>query len=305
MFAGDFPDFYFNALALLLPLKSLVKKDNSIARDIFITIFESIIRTYQESEDKEGETAFFTAINEAIIRIVKSTQQTYSFLVTTLIEMTMKTEKYLDIHPDDLKILPANGILFLESQIMHLMERDKMLENEQEESQEEVERPSKRQKLEENYTKHQQHWLKLIELNYQLKEYEVITGIFMEKLNLRQDIKAQLLRCIDFEAEGKHKDARSIYKQLLIANDYRNQHEKQFYYNSYFNCLANLSDWKEVLQDVQQQLGGYNEIWNENTPFYQNTLLPQLIKGELRITLNNEQDDMFFAVSFDYLASIL
>jgi hypothetical protein len=286
-------------LALLLPLKSLVKKDNSIARDIFITIFESILRTYNESEDKEGEIAFFTTINEAIIKIVKSTQQSYSFLVTTLIEMTMKTEVYLNIRPDDLKILPANGILFLESQIMHL-EKEKLAVDEQEsQDDEDTGRPSKRQKMDENFTKYQQHWLKLIEYNYQIKEYEVITGIFMEKLNLRHDIKAQLLRCIDFEADGKHKDARTIYQQLLIANGYRNQHEKQFYYNSYFNCLANLSDWREVLEDVQQQLSSYDEVWDEDNFFYENTLLPQLIKGELRMTLNDEQDDKFLDVSFD------
>lgn len=301
---SDLPDFYFNALAIMLPLKALVKKDKAIARDIFIAIFDSIIKAFSESGDKDGEKAFHAAINGSIGDIIQSTKQPYSFLVSTLIEMTVKSGTFLNLNPAMLSnILPVSGILFLESQLLHLNKRCDLFEQVKsnqvanDDDDEEMERSAKRQKIDNDYTK-QQHWIKLVEYNYQLKDFDVISGIFTEKLNLQSDDKIYLLRAIDLESNGKHKDAQSIYKHLLTSQDFKNQHEKDFYYNSYFNCLANLNDWEEVKNEVQQQVDCYNEIWTSNLPFYRNTLLPQLMKGELRMTLNNDINHEFISVSF-------
>lgn len=297
---GDFPDFYFNTLAILLPLKALVKKDRTIARDIFITIFDSIIKTFEMSADKDQEKEFYVAINASIVNIIKSTKQSYSFLVSTLIEMTIKSGKFLNLQPTMLaNILPVSGILFLESQLLHLNGNCEFFNTIDDEH------CAKKQKVDVDYKK-QQHWIKLIEYNYQLKDFEVISGIFTEKLDLKSGVKISLLKAIDFESNGKHKDAQTIYQDLLTSQAFRNQHEKDFYYNSYFNCLANLSDWETVKNEVQQQLDSYNEIWSKDVPFYQNTLLPQLMKGELRMTLNNQINHAFIAVSlFTFLISYL
>lgn len=296
---GDFPDFFFNALAILLPLQALVKKDNTIARDVFITIFDSILKTFEESQDGDGEKGFYNTINESVTIVMKNTKQSYSFLLSALIEMTIRSDKYLDIKPESLgNIFSINAILFLESQLINLGKHEP-LELSQDDS-EDSQRPSKRQRIDYDEIK-LQHWMKLIEFNYKMKEYEVINGIFTEKLKLKPEIKISLLRALDSETNGKYNDATLVYENLLKSQAYQNDTEKDFYFNSYFNCLANLSDWESAIPEVQNQLDDYEEIWRKKFPFYQNTILPQLIKGELRKTLQNKQNDGFLQVLEDWI----
>lgn len=293
---GDFPDFFFNSLAILLPLQALVKKDSSIARDVFITIFDSIVKTFEESLDDDGEKVFYDTINKSVTVVMENTKQSYSFLLSALIEMTINSDKYLDINPDSLgNILPVNGILFLESQLVHLNKREIQGENSQDELGE-SQRPSKRPRIDFDEVK-LQHWIKLIEYNYKMKEFEAISGIFTEKLRLKSDVRIRLLHAIDFEANGKHEESMKIYQSLLQAKAFQNLTEKDFYYNSYFNCLANLSSWETAIPEVQKQLDDYDEIWEKKVPFYQNTILPQLIKGELRKVLKDKDNEGFLQVS--------
>jgi hypothetical protein len=134
-----------------------------------------------------------------------------------------------------------------------------------------------------------------------MREFEVINGIFVEKLKLESDVKISLLRALDCETNGKYNDAKLIYENLLRAQAFQNDTEKDFYYNSYFNCLANLSDWESTIPEVQKQLDNYDDIWQNKIPFYQNTLLPQLLKGELRKTLTNKDNEGFLQVLEEWM----
>lgn len=298
---GDFPDFFFNTLAILLPLQALVKKDSSIARDVFITIFDSIIKTFEESQDEDGEKGFYNTINKSVTFVMENTKQSYSFLLSALIEMTIRSDKFLEIKPESLaNILPVHGILFLESQLVHLNKnKANHIEFSQTES-EDSQRPSKRQRIDFDGVK-LEHWMKLIEFNYKMKEFEVINGIFVEKLKLNSDVRLSLIRALDLETNGKYTDTMSIYENLLKKQAFQNDTEKDFYYNSYFNCLANLCNWESTIPEVQKQLDDYDEIWRRKIPFYQNTILPQLMKGELRKRLDENQNEGFIQVLEDWM----
>lgn len=294
---GDFPDFFFNTLTILLPLQALVKKDSSIARDVFIAIFDSIVKTFMESRDEEVQRLFYNTINQSVTIVMENTKQTHSFLLSALIEMTIMSDRYLEIKPDSLRnILPVDGILLLESQLLHLNNQDTLGEFSQGDT-EDSQRPSKRQRIDYEDVK-LEHWMKLIEFNYKIKEFEVILGIFTEKLKLPSDVRLSLLRAVDYETNGKYKDAMSVYETLLREHAFQNTTEKDFYYNSYFNCLENLSNWEATIPEVQNQLDDYEEIWRNKTSFYQNTILPQLLKGELRKTLTNNRNEGFLQVKY-------
>lgn len=284
---GDNPDFFFNDLAILMPLQALVKNDNVIARDIFISIFQAINDILTKVDAPENaQKEFFDSINNSVMSIMQQTKHTDPFLMATLVQMVMKSNKYLDISPDvlvnvaTLNNMMVTGALFLESQIKHLL----IGADEQRE-----ENVAKRQKLDEDGRKHK-HWLKLIELYYKMNEYEVVAGIFTEQLNLIPEIRSQLNNAIDYEASERFVDANVIYQRLIQGNVARNANEKEFYYQSYFNCLSNLSDWREITREIRLQFHTYNEVWDKNIPFYKETLLPHLIKSELRMVLDAHID---------------
>ena len=294
---GELPDFFFNSLAILMPLQALAKKDNSIARGIFISIFQSLVDILKES-DEDAEKNFFVSINKSIMSIIQQTKNSDPFLLGTIIEMAMKSEKYLEISPNVLSNVAVMnnmnvaGVLFLESQIIHLMSETN--ENEDEE-------PNvKRQKTDRDNTT-LNHWLKLIDLNYKMSEYEVVCGIFTEKLYLEPAIKDQLITAIDFESSGQYVDASKAYQQLIIKTHAHNASEKEFYYQSYFYCLEQLSDWREITKEVRLQFDNYDEVWNEDIPFHKETLLPHLIKSELRMILNENIDDEFLNIFEDWM----
>lgn len=288
---GDMPDFFFPSLAILLPLQALAKRDEPIARDIFISIFRSIVGFV-------GDEEFFTSVNRSITKILQQTRNSDSFLMETLIEMAMKSGKFLDISPDALgasKDLMITSALFLESQLIHLLAG----EVEQGERGEEPNR--KRQRMDQNEVK-LKHWLKLSELNYKMDEHEVLVGIFTEKLNLVPAIRDQLTTAIDQELNGNFVDANNIYQQLIRGHAHRNHNEKEFYYQSYFNCLAKLSDWRKITHEIRTQFDSYGEVWDEAVAFNKETLLPHLIKSELRMILNENIDDEFMRILEDWIS---
>lgn len=293
---GDFPDFFFTGLAILMPLHALARNDDAIARGIFISIFQAIIDMLKRSTD-DSEKLFYDSINQSITSILQRSKNTDSFMLGTLIEMAMKSEKYMEISPDvlanvsSMSNLVVTGVLFLESQLIHLLKAP---------GSDDGEEPSaKRKRLAEDTTS-TNHWLKLIELNYKMNEYEVLLGIFTEKLNLAPETKKQLVKAIDSESSGGYHDASVVYEDLISRGAARNNSEKEFYYQSYFNCLANLSDWRKIAEQVRTQFDSYNEVWDEKFPFYKETLLPHLLKSELRMILSEDSDDEFIKILEDW-----
>lgn len=302
---GELPDFFFNGLAILMPLQALVKKDVSVARDVFISIFQSIIDILKNDAEEgsvadDAEKNFFVSINKSIMSILTQMKNSDSFLMGSLIEMAMKSGKYLEISPNvvanlsSMNNMMVTGVLFLESQMIHLMSAGGDDERESDE-------PNvKRLKFDQDNTK-MNHWLKMIELNYKMSEYEVIIGIFTEKLNLIPQIRDRLTTAIDFESSGQFIEASQIYQKLIRDQAERNQNEKEFYYQSYFSCLANLSDWREIAKEIRAQFDSYNEVWNDNVPFHKETLLPHLMKSELRMILNENAEDEFVNILEDWI----
>ena len=67
--SGDFPDFLINSLAILMPLQALARKDQHIAKTVFISVFEALIINFKESGAAE-ELKYYSLINSAISTIL-------------------------------------------------------------------------------------------------------------------------------------------------------------------------------------------------------------------------------------------
>ena len=208
----------------------------------------------------------------------------------------LKTEKYLEISPEVVAAtatannMMVTGILFLENQLNHILASDHAYP----ETHEEGEAPSsKRGRTDKNASS---HWLKLTDLYHCLSEYEIISGILSEKLLLSSDLN----NAVELEANGNALEALTIYSRLVQQNKLGDQ-EQDFYYQSYFQCLAQLGDWKEVTKMVQEQVDDYESLWSDQ--FSVDVLLPNLIHGELRLILSGNGEREFLNILAAWLRS--
>lgn len=208
----------------------------------------------------------------------------------------LKSEKYLEISPDVVAInattnnMMVTGILFLENQLNHILAS----EHAYPESCEQGEPPqSKRGRTDKNATN---HWLKLTDLYHSLSEFEIISGIFTEKLLLSPELND----AIELEANSSCLEAMTIYSKLVQQKAMGDQ-ERDFYYQSYFHCLAQLGDWEEVTTQIQKQEENYESLWNDQ--FNVDVLLPNLIHGELRQILAGNGEREFLDVLAGWLRS--
>ncbi|CAO1436743.1 unnamed protein product [Diamesa tonsa] len=299
---GDFPDFFVNSLAVLMPLQALVKKDESIAKEVFISIFIALtnllmfLDEQKETIDnpeapKEEEMKFFNSMNSSITVILQQTKSTDPLLFGTLIEIVTKSGKFLEILPEIvanaalMNNMMVTGALFMESQLNLLLN-----EVASEVVDDSDEPPQKRPRLNpsQNTERNESYWLKLTEIYYQLSEYGIVNEIFTKKLSLTSEVSTTLTKALDFESNGKQTEAANLYSDLIVRNLYRNKNEQDFYYQCYYNSLRELSDWKTLVESTQQQFIEYDDIWMD--PFNLEVLFPHLIKGELRLVLNGAAD---------------
>ncbi|CAO1438484.1 unnamed protein product [Diamesa serratosioi] len=300
---GDFPDFFVNSLAVLMPLQALVKKDECIAKEVFIAIFQAItnvvifIDTQGQKIDslevtKEEEMKFYNSMNVSIRSILQQTKSTDPLLFGTLIEIVIKSGRFLEMLPEIvantalMNNMMVTGALFMESQLNLLINEEVPVVIPDSEEPPQNKRP--RLDPSQNVERNQIYWLKLTEIYYQMSEYGIVNEIFTGKLSLTPEVSTTLTRALDFESNGMHHQSANLYAELVVNNLYRNTNEQDFYYQCYFNSLRELSDWKTLVETTQTQFKQYDDIWLD--PFNLEVIFPHLIKGELRLVLNCAAD---------------
>lgn len=282
---GDFPDFFFTTLSVLLPLQALVKKEPSIARDVLINIFESLteIVAYDETQMK----LFYESINRCVMKILQSSMETDSFLIATLLHMVIKSGKYLEISPVVLSnVVTANklmvsGIVFLEHQLKLLLSDEVNITNEP---------LAKRRRNQENSDENEilLHWTKVIDLLHKIHEYEAIQGIFTDKLNLPLNLRHDLMNAVDLESKSQYHEASEVYKKILDNEANTNSVQADVYRQSYYNCLENLADWSEISSSIKNSLKSYEDAWEGEN---RDTVLPHLLKTEVRLIVSTPNDE--------------
>lgn len=68
--SGDFPDFFINSLAILMPLQALARKDQHIAKIVFTIVYEALIANFKE-DSIGSEANFYASINSSIANILQ------------------------------------------------------------------------------------------------------------------------------------------------------------------------------------------------------------------------------------------
>lgn len=92
--SGEYPDFMINSLALLMPLKGLVKYDKLLARQLLVAVFEAV------AAELESAKRFILPASESIQRIFTQTKLCDTVVFAALMELALTHAQHFDIPPE-------------------------------------------------------------------------------------------------------------------------------------------------------------------------------------------------------------
>lgn len=259
---GEYPDLLINNLAFLLPLQALARRDVQVAQQLFVAIMAGIIESKQCDS---GE--FLGQIDKIFNHILGSSPTCDSSIFSALLEVSLLKPAAFNLPPDQVaKVAKMSknltlGALYLENRLIADWDDEIAM------------------------TAEPAHWLQLADIYSSLKEYEVVSSIFVDKL--RTD--PRLANAIELRANGRADEA----QVLLVEVIGRNVHTEHYYaYNCYYECSIELSDWSHVTEAINNEIDSLEELWSDN--YNLNFLLPKLMHAKVQLLLEGETESRAF-----------
>lgn len=233
--AGEMPDFSITFTSLIELMQVLSLKDAQFAGMIFRNVFDNFLT----DDNTEYANDILKQMNK---NLVASTLFVPSFIETYLTIALMHKQKFdVKLGPDVISRtclnsgLLSTGALLFEQYIL-----DEYMD----------EIPSKKSKLEnicDNY------WIKLAQIYREMNEWDVVSSIFRHQINCGET----RMLAIEAEANGHWRQAKGYYGEALRSSTLSESEE--LCYESYFKCLAYLSEWEDLSTVIKQSLPDHDE----------------------------------------------
>ncbi|XP_055310881.1 DNA-dependent protein kinase catalytic subunit-like [Sitodiplosis mosellana] len=260
---GDFPDFFINSLAFLLPLQVLVKLDPILARNTFVAILNAV---YHRLKEDQMQT-FLNGLSETIASIIRQPNNCDPMLFSALTEIILTNEAKVRIDAGIVTAIPnandmmINAILLLENQINTVDDEA-----------------------------NGETWAELANMYYSLSEYDVAASIFSDKMTTDK----LLTKAIEFESNGDYERALQSYMKLInksTDDSLWNKHVADFAYQSLFNCYEEMGRWEDLENNVIGQLSDeddsqqiqFEQLWTDE--WNSKYILPHYIRSEVHTLL--------------------
>lgn len=267
---GDFPDFLINYRALLLPLQALARRDQIVARKVFVGLFQSLV----DAMEKPQRRLFCSEIGSSIQAALTDVKYCNANVYGTFMELSFNNPQTLPLEINvNISIhnnTPALAALILESKIAH------------HEGDEEGPSSAKRKpggKADEA----QANWMKVAELYKATKDSEIVSGIFAEKLN----VDSKLADAIEFERNGQFTEAQVIYLDILNSDE--SHLEMDFCFEALFHCYLEMGKFSESVEQVKDQMGDWEQLWTDE--WNRENLLPNMIHSQVKLLLDREEGE--------------
>lgn len=262
---GEYPDFFINSLAFLLPLQILVKMDVILAKKTFTAIVNSVY-TELEIDQKHGFLRDLATIVNNI--------QCDSMLFSAMAEIAFTNSVPLNIGPNvrtsigNANDMMINIVLMLENQLIYSADAN------------------------------EDTWSQLAELYYNLSEHDIAASIFANKINS----DPSLAKAIEYESNRDYLNALKLYMEFVnnssdaemaLFNKHVNDRCQQFSFNSIFNCYEEMGRWEDLERSVIEQLTDddgntiqFEQLWSDEWNI--KYLLPHYIRSEIHTLIYTE-----------------
>ncbi|XP_045466048.1 DNA-dependent protein kinase catalytic subunit-like isoform X2 [Harmonia axyridis] len=261
---GDFPDIQIPLSAIVVPLQQLSLGNSDVAKMLYSNIFKKL--------KEKMSTENWSDLVEAINIIFKNSSEFNTNLFRTLMDFIvtsnfkMKLDPYLITECCLSSSLVSTGTLIIEGYLMHLDEGE----------------PQAKRLKGNSISEETVHWIKLAELYKEMNEWDVVCSIFQNKVPCNEAVRT----AISAESRKQWVQARDLYKDVIEKD--MTQDKRDFYYEAYFKCIANLGQWQSISDSVKASGPDFwNALWQDD--WKQKKMLPWYMTAEVNCMLFKQE----------------
>ncbi|XP_026668674.1 DNA-dependent protein kinase catalytic subunit-like isoform X2 [Ceratina calcarata] len=262
---GDFPDIEISHADLLQTLQQLAKNDQTICKDIIVSIVYSLI-------ESSGRDDFTEKLGDSVRRIIEDEQGNNSAM-SAVFEILLNpriTNCSLEAIG---KVSKSNGLnfhgsLILEESIIY-----------------EPDAPacSRKKMRNEASTDSSSAWLQLTNLYKSMNDVDMVLSIFQNHMK-NEDMQTASFA----QVSNNWKEAKVAYEKAYETNS---QFEKEHCLQGLFDSLSNMCKWDQIDKRIKSRLNENSDnIWNHP---WKDWMFTWLIDAHARKLVNEDISDEF------------
>uniref|UniRef100_UPI00398F68DD DNA-dependent protein kinase catalytic subunit isoform X2 n=1 Tax=Pristiophorus japonicus TaxID=55135 RepID=UPI00398F68DD len=282
---GDLPDIQIKFSSLIAPLQALAQKDHSLAKQLFSALFSGILEEVKKSKTAAEMSGIGKELMKNFSCLLSSTTLCFPPFVTCIQDMSRQHTDLLNLDPAIVSstslasLQQPMGILLLELSLIHHTPPE--------------EPPAKRARGRNQLPPYTTRWVELAKLYRSLGDYDVLRGIFSEKIGTKSITQKALLA----EAKNDYAVAVQLYDQALNCEEWVDGNpidaEKDFWDIAALECYSHLTEWKSLeycsTVNISDKMPiNLEEIWTDS--FYQETYLPYMMRSKVKLLQLGEAD---------------
>ncbi|KAF6100707.1 protein kinase, DNA-activated, catalytic subunit [Phyllostomus discolor] len=281
---GDLPDIQIKYSSLITPLQAVAQRDPIIAKQLFGSLFSSIIKEMDKYKTMSEKNNIIQKLLQDFSHFLNTSFYFFPPFVSCIQEISCQHTDLLSLDPASVSagclasLQQPVGIHLLEEALLHLVPQEP---------------PAKRVRGRLCHSPDVLRWMELAKLYRSIGEYDVLRGIFSSEIGTKQVTQKALLE----EARSNYSEAAKQYNEALNKQEWVDgeptEAERDFWERASLDCYNQLAEWKSLAycSTVNVDSGNppdLNKMWGE--PFYQETYLPYMIRSKLKLLLQGEDD---------------
>eukprot|EP01105_Mastigella_eilhardi_P003802 TRINITY_DN1496_c0_g1_i7.p1 TRINITY_DN1496_c0_g1~~TRINITY_DN1496_c0_g1_i7.p1 ORF type:complete len:3703 (-),score=882.72 TRINITY_DN1496_c0_g1_i7:1157-12265(-) len=250
---GELPDVQFRRKDVIITLQELSKRDSSVARKLFLSVFEGIFW----SQPKEEKGKLIKPLHDCLQNLLQTTKYTSPFIGTLHdVDLIMIRESTEALLPPGLVGASAyrapslqTGVLLLEEMLILMRRRQQQL-------------PKKEPSQE--VTKFvDECWAQLGVLYKATHEEDILLGLYEKHFSRQPQTKEALM----LELRGDYHGAIQIYDEVTKLLDQGgpwqetapSPHETELWETGRLECMNKLLRWRNLLDNIVVELSDTEE----------------------------------------------
>ncbi|BFZ03143.1 hypothetical protein BsWGS_06182 [Bradybaena similaris] len=279
---GDLPDIQIKYQYVIAPLQALANRDSTVARLLFSSLFQAIFHEMDKVKTEREMKEIVQAINKSLESIMSQSVQFFPPFMGCILNILYELRSNLKVPASELGIsaMKSNqqtlGIMVLEEQLIQSDPRQ-------------TSTAGKRAKLNvEERPVETTQWIELAYLYKSVHEFDVLQGIFGDKLGTKQLTREAILA----EARGDYNAAFRKYNDALCVTEWNDgdplEAEVTFWNDNRMECVNNLCQWGDLetisVEGVDSaKTPNLDRVWEDE--YYQEHFLPYVVRSKLKLLL--------------------
>uniref|UniRef100_A0A6I8P9D2 DNA-dependent protein kinase catalytic subunit n=1 Tax=Ornithorhynchus anatinus TaxID=9258 RepID=A0A6I8P9D2_ORNAN len=282
---GDLPDIQIEHSSLITPLQAVAQRDPTLAKQLFSSLFAGILKEIDKFKSQSEKRNITLKLLQDFNHFLSSTVSFFPPFISCIQEMSFQHTELLNLDANCVStsclasLQQPVGILLLEQALIRLGPPE--------------EPSSKKRRGKPQLPPDVVRWIELAKLYRSVGEYDVLRGIFSGEIGTKHVTQIALLA----ESKSDYSEAAKQYNEALNMQHWEDgepsEAEKDFWELAVLECYNHLTEWKSLeycstVNIDSESPPDLNKIWND--PFYQETYLPYMIRGKLKLLLQGGSD---------------